>query len=678
MNKITKQVMSALLASSLIVTMVPVSSYAEDENTLKEEVVYTNLGADGSVKEINVVNIFDMDEDGRIIDYGEYENLRNMTTTDTINYENNTVSIDAGAGKLYYEGKLKNNAMPWNISIKYYMDGQEYSAEKIAGMSGNLNITISIKKNESCDSTFFEGYALQASLTLDTNKADNIVADGATVANVGSDKQLTYTILPNTEKEITISADVKEFEMSGISINGVRMNLDIDIDDNTLKEKIDEVVDAVNDLNDGAGKLDDGASDLKKATGKLSDAMGELYDGVGSVYEGADDLEEGLNTLKSKNTELTEGAWSAYEALCSAAETQLNAQLTANGLRTVTLTPDNYSKVLVGVLAQMNADKVYKKAYKAAKSEVTTQVKAQADTLYASYIKSQEDSIYLAYIKSQENVLYKQVATEAVVKQLMESGAFNQEQAMAYVETTQGSMMVENVVSLMTDEQKEQIISTALQSLTNEQKNQILKGAQESLTKEQKTEIRNAYIDELMTSDEVTSKINEAVKAAGSSAAEVSALIGQLDSYGTFYNGLVDYTNAVSSAAAGSTTLANGLSTLYSNTDTLKNSVGDLDTAVGTLKDGTDELKEGTEEFVSETSGMDTQVEDEINSITSSITGEDVKTLSFVSKQNTNIKSVQFVIKTQAIEIKEPEDTEIEEVEHLTFWQKFLRLFGLY
>lgn len=133
-----------------------------------------------------MVNIFELDKEGRIIDYGEYQSLRNMTTTDSLEYSDDTVTIDAEAGKLYYEGKLDSNVMPWKVDIHYYMDGKEYTGEEIAGMSGALKITISITENTSCKGGFFDNYALQASLALDTDTCSNIEAPDATVANVGA------------------------------------------------------------------------------------------------------------------------------------------------------------------------------------------------------------------------------------------------------------------------------------------------------------------------------------------------------------------------------------------------------------------------------------------------------------------------------------------------------------
>ena len=75
---------------------------------------------------------------------------------------------------------------------------------------------------------------------------------------------------------------------------------------------------------------------------------------------------------------------------------------------------------------------------------------------------------------------------------------------------------------------------------------------------------------------------------------------------------------------------------------------------------------------------MDTQISDEINTMTSSITGSNAEVVSFVSDKNTNVDSVQFVMKTAAIEKAEAAVSDVVEEAPLSFWQKLLRLFGLY
>lgn len=675
--KYAKRILSVFLASLFIIGVMPFSAFAASENTPKEEVVYVNLNADGSVKEINIVNIFALDNDGQIVDYGKYESLRNMTTTDKIGYSEEIVTIDAKAGKLYYEGKLDRNIMPWNIAIRYYMDGKEYTAEEIAGKSGALKITMKITENADYISNFFEGYALQTSFTLDTKKCSDIHADGATIANIGSNKQLTYTILPNKGADLEITANVTDFEMSGIAINGIKLNLSIEIEDAEIQGKIDEIIGAVNDLDDGAGKLNDGAKELNDGTLLLNDKIGELYSGVGALKSGTSDLSNGLGTIISKNKELIDGAYTAFEGLCSASEMMLNAELTKNGLPAVTLTPETYESVLVGLLETMNADSVYNMAYNKALEEVTSQVEAQADTVYAGYIEQNSDVIYLAYVQSQADALYAQVAAQAVLEQLI-TGGYTQEQAAAYLQTAEGKALIVKTIDVMTDEQKQQIITTAVQNLNDEQKAQIKAGAVDSLTDDQKNQIKNGYIEHTMKSKYVTDQITSAVANANTAAASVAELKGQLDNYSHFYQGLKDYTSAVSNATSGANTLKINMDTLYTNVGKLKTSVGELNDGVKDLFDGTGKLKDGTGEFVEQTSGINTEVSNKIDSMISFATGSDVEVTSFVSEKNTNVDAVQFVIKTEAIKIAESVDTKPVVEEKLNFWQKFLRLFGLY
>lgn len=594
MQKFTAAAMAVLL---LGFTVVP--AFAETAPSAKEEVIYAMADASGKVTDAEAVNIF---AGGDIVDYGDYSAVNPLNTNDTITQNGDQIAFSSTADKVYYQGTMKNAALPWNISIRYYLDGKEYAPQDVAGKSGALEIRFSVTKNESCGGSFYDDYALQASFTLDTERCQNIVSNGATVANVGSDKQLTYTILPGKGIDTVITADVTDFEMDAAAINGVRLNLDVDVDDTDLMDKVDELVSAIGDLDDGAWELHDGTEELYDATKTLNSKVGDLHSGVGDLTAGAGDLYTGLTDITAQNQ--------------------------------------------------------------------------QADQLYLGYVKSQADSIYLAYVTTQADALYAQVAAQAVREQLIQSG-YSEAQADAYLQTADGQTLVAQTVSNMTEEQKAQILNAAVAKLTDEQKKQILQGAVASLTEEQKAEIREAYIQQMMASDDVTSQINAAV-ATVSAAKQVSELKGQLDSYGVFYQGLVAYTDAVSSAAAGAKSLKLNMDTLYSNTGKLKLSVGELSDVVGELYDGTGELTDGTTEFVDKTSDMDTQISDEIDSMTASLSGGDGDAESFVSEKNTNVNTVQFVIKTAAIEKAETTTDNTVESAPLTFWQKLLRLVGLY
>lgn len=248
MKMYKKGIALSLAVLMAVSTSVPVS--AAETPSSKEEVVYIMTGADGTVDNINIVNIF---QGGSITDYGDYSSVKMLTTTDKINQAGDKITFSSSAEKVYYQGTLSGKEIPWNISIWYFLDNQEYSAEEIAGKSGALEIKIAITRNTKCKGSYFDDYALQASFALDTNLCSNIKTDGATAANVGSDKQLSYTVLPGEGLETSIYADVKEFEMDAVSINGIKLNLNVEIDDEELTEKVEELMDAAQKLDDGAG-----------------------------------------------------------------------------------------------------------------------------------------------------------------------------------------------------------------------------------------------------------------------------------------------------------------------------------------------------------------------------------------------------------------------------------------
>ena len=674
--KKTKRILSIFLVFAFVLgASLPV--FAEDVNTEKEEVVYVNLTDSGSVKEVTVVNSFDPGTDGKITDYGDYKSVRNMTTTDKIDISNGKITINAKKGKLSYEGVPASAEIPWDIKITYYLDGKEISAKDLAGKSGKLEIKIKITKNELCGGNFYDGTALQATVTLDTEKCKNIVSENATTANVGDDKQLSYIILPGKDSEINISADVTDFESDGIAINGVKLGLAFSLDNDELRDKIDEVISAIEKLDDGASDIENGASEFLSATGTLKNNTKKLYDGVGTLYSGANNLSGGLSVLGSKGSDLVAGAYSAFEGLCTASSAAINAQTKDLGLGEVNLTPENYEQTIYSLLEKTDAAAVYEKAYNEAEKQVTAAVEENAETLYAGYINQNADMIIDAYINSQADALYTQVAAAAVKKQLTDAG-MTDAQAEAYLQTAEGQVLVMQAKAAMTDEQKAQILAAAKASLTDEQKTQILTAAKDSLTEEQKTAIRTEYIKKQMTSDEVISQINTAVEKVSTAAGELSALKGQLDKYAEFYSGIKEYTSAVSDAATGAESLKNGLEELFANTKVLDSSVGTMNSEMKKLYNGTEELSDGTSEFRSQTDGLYDDMDSEISAAVDEATGKTVETGSFVSEKNTEVKSVQFVMKTDGIKKAEAEKTEEEPAEELNFWQKLLRLFGLY
>lgn len=645
-NKIIAVAMAGAICGSTAFSSI---SLAATKSSEKEEVIYANLTSSGDIEKIYAVNIF---EDKDIVDYGVYETVKNMNTMDKINYSNGKITIQNSEDKLYYQGIMKQNTeMPWTIKVRYKLDGVEYAPSELAGKSGKLEISISIKENKNCKKNFFENYALQTIVQLDTNLCENIKSDEATMANVGGLKQLTYTILPGNEKDIKITSDVTDFEMSEIQVNGINLNLGLDkdsIDTSSLTGELDKLKDAVNDLDDGANELNDGAK-------KLDDGAVTLTDGIKTIQDGLDQLNLKSSSLTSGSSEVLSALKTIQSSLnnvstsskdlkqLSSASTSIKSGIDSlvKGLKTVDSSIDTYNSSLkkaglnsASELAQKNKQAL------SALGITNTQRK-----LYSAYTSggSQAVSAELAKLAqagdSEAVELYKQVSagnTDAVTQYVQAAGKLISVETLLKADASyiEGSSKLINGIDA--------------QMSTSSGQTTLMSGAVSLQTNYKKFD---ASIQDLVSS------LNNLM----ANMTQLKNGINKLtDNYATLDSGIKEYTSAVNK-------ITNGYSKVYE---------GALDLVSGThsLYKGTTELTDGTGEFKGETSDLDSKVDDEVDSMIDNFAGGDFEVESFVSDKNTDVDSVQFVIKTEAIK-KEEVKVEEEKTEELNFWQKLLNLF---
>lgn len=319
-SRYTKNTITAAVCFSMVLgNTLPVMA---EENPQKEENVYASLEEDGTVSGVYVVNEYDLEKDTRITGYGDYTEVTNLTTEDKIEETADGYTVEGKKGKFYYQGNLETKELPWKIQISYYLNGEKKNPKELAGESGNLEIRISVKKNEKVKGDYFEDYLLQATVTLDSEKCKNIQAEGATLANVGADKQILYNIMAGQEKEFSITSEVTDFEMDGISFQGVPMSFAIDTDSldmSALYEQTDELKEAVSRLDEGAGSLKEGTGELAKGSSRLLDATGSLAQGAVSLQTGTDGAASGSSALVRGGQELETGIGAYLNGVSSAA-----------------------------------------------------------------------------------------------------------------------------------------------------------------------------------------------------------------------------------------------------------------------------------------------------------------------------------------------------------------------
>lgn len=699
MNQSFLKRLSVLLAGVMFFTFSG-TAFAQQANTPKEEVVYVNLDANGTVKNAYVVNSFELAQDGTIVDYGDYSETRNLSTTDAIEKNGDQITIAAKAGKLYYQGNLENAQIPWNIAMRYYLDGKEYPAAELAGKSGALKIEMSITENSAANTTFFEDYALQVSLQLDTEKCKNITAEDATIANVGSDKQITYTIFPGKGKDMTVTADVTGFEMDGISINGITLDMAVDVDTSELTDKVTDLQDGIAELDDGAGDLADGVNDLADGTQEMNDGaakineavealktgaasldsgvaglksgLDQLQSAIGSLNVGAATLDQGITQLKSKSTELTSASSAIKTAISQISEGLESISNTTSSLDQLTSASATFKTALsnlVDGIAQIKASfATYDSGLAAAGISISgllqqnTDATTGIDTTIAalqSKIDAEGDAT---------GQLAQQTAQLQSIKTLLtaNSGALTAnstfiEQLRSGITGLYGDESNPGAAALLT---QYTALDTAIQSLPGSL-NTMVSGLADLKT----------AIDTLSAKyTDFDAGITEYTQAVEGISSGYSALYAGIDALLSGSDSLVSGMNTLKDGAS---SLLDGLAELYGAAGDMEIGSEDLLNGSEDLRDGAKDLTDGTGELRDETSDMDTEIDDRIDEMLDGLSGENKEVVSFVSDKDTNVQALQFFLKTEEIKLDDSKPAETESTTQTGFFEKLMQLFGL-
>lgn len=383
----------------------------------------------------------------------------------------------------------------------------------------------------------------------------------------------------------------------------------------TLLDKSTELVDGINQLAEGAAKLKDGASSLNDGAQKLAD--------------GAAALSEGLDTLSANNDQLNDGAKKVFETFLSTARTQL----TAAGLTVPELTIDNYASVLNGIIDSLDENNVYNQALEQVTAAVEAKrgyIRSQVTAAVRTEVEAGVTSAVMEQVKAQVTEAVKEQVTEqvtaAVRKNVEEqviqvaagmdkesydaavsaglvdkatqdaiSSAVNAKMESDEIKSLITSnvdqqMKSDEVIKIITQKTNEQMETEQIKSTisTNTDLKMEEKDIQALIDQNTETQVQKA-ISENMASEEVQSKLT----AASEGAKSVIALKASLDSYDTFYLGLISYTAGVAQAAGGAADLKDGAGELSKGTDTLYQGVCSLYDGILTMKNGAPALIDG-------------------------------------------------------------------------------------
>lgn len=266
-----KKLISLLLSLTVPLCLCP-AVLADGEQTEEEtpvytaeEVLYAVLDYDGEVDDLYAVVILNSKKDCDATVYGPFSDVKNLTDTREIKAGKGKVSLEAPEGRFFFQSTLSDRMLPWKTEIGYTLDGREVAPDELGGRSGQLGINISVGDGGMKDSSFYDGFMVQVSITLDSGLCSNIEAEGATIANSGADKLVNFTVMPGTEAEFSLTADVVNFSMPGITFSAVPFSMGDSLGSMT------EMIDGLKQLSGAISQLSDGASQLSGGAGQLCD-----------------------------------------------------------------------------------------------------------------------------------------------------------------------------------------------------------------------------------------------------------------------------------------------------------------------------------------------------------------------------------------------------------------------
>lgn len=553
----------------------------ETEKALRrDETVYVIANTDGSVRQIIVS---DWIQNGlaaaQVEERSELSQVEAVkgSATYTLGQDNARV-WDAQGQDLYYQGSIEK-ALPVDMTVTYQMDGQTVTPGQIAGKSGHVTIRFDYENRQyemveidGTEGKIYVPFAMLTGLLLDSDRFTNVTVSNGKLFCDGSHIAVVGVAFPGLQEDLAIErdrldipdyveieADVKDFSLA-TAVTVASSGLFDQLDDETL-EKLE-----LGELTDGIGRMTDAMDQLMDGSSQLYDGLCTLLDSSQQLIDGVDRLCQGLDELTSHNSQLNGGAKQVFQSLIAAA----NSQLQTSGLTVPELTVDNYSQVLESLLQQLDGASAY--AESEARKKIEAAVAAQQEQVSAAVEQAVEQQVAAQVEQAVEQQVWQQVLsaaglTEEAYDAGTAAGAIPQKQQEQLQAALKAQMASETIKGLISQTKAAKMESDEIRALMG-----------------QKTEQTMAeLVEENLQSEEVQSQIRSAAEQASAGAQSIRSLKEQLDSYQSFYQGLLAYTAGVAQARDGAAQLQSSLPAL---TD-----------GVTRLRDGSMELSDGLRQF---------------------------------------------------------------------------------
>lgn len=274
----------------------------------KNETIYTNLDATGSLKKSVVQNHLTITSEGEVEDYTDLNDILNITGNEKFELNQNKLIWQVKAQDIIYEGYTKKEN-PLSFQITYYLDGEEKELSEMFGTSGKVKIEIDIKNNlytYKHSKKIYTPFVTLFGTYLDSNKNHSITITNGKVVNTGSRNMIVGIASPGlydsthlnefkSMDKIVLEYTTDEFKVGDYYIvASPKLLEDTDL---TVFQKIDVLNQSIKTFGESMNKIEKGAKELLNGSKELKDGSSVLSKELKNVYQALLDLNTGSKKI---------------------------------------------------------------------------------------------------------------------------------------------------------------------------------------------------------------------------------------------------------------------------------------------------------------------------------------------------------------------------------------------
>ena len=286
----------------------------------KEETVYVKADATGRPTEKTVEVVLRKISSDGLLPVEDRSNLREIRNT-----EGDEEYFDAGGGRylwenhgedIQYKGK-SDDALPVDVRITYYLDGQEMTAQALAGKTGDVRIRFDYENHTDVP------FMVLSSAIMSSEVFSDVEVTNGRVIDLGDQKMVIGAVFPGLSDSLRladyepteeidlpeymeIGAHAENFELD-FTASVVSTGLFDELEDEDL-ENLEDMADDMDELTDASSELSDAAGELAEGGSEFGDYLCQHFDGLSQISSGTDELDKGLGALSDNISKISEGA----------------------------------------------------------------------------------------------------------------------------------------------------------------------------------------------------------------------------------------------------------------------------------------------------------------------------------------------------------------------------------